>query len=606
MKNLLHTMIVLAAILLIISANSSATNYGQRDLVLSSSQSVGLIVEPVREWYSMTTDFDSLVGDWVFHYAFGVRCEGAFSTTVTLTHDNPRFEPSWTAESIQCGSIYLSSFRFSPTEAGITTDNVTFSSELGTVTKRLIGNGVIEETPEYWIADLGPGTSAQRLVYDSKREFLYITDAGNDQVIVFSPSTQAVLSRISVGADPLGLAMTSDQQRLYVANSGIIHPGEYSVSVIDLDTLSELYKIPIPSLYPDPDEYWEYLYTPYEIAIVSDTLALLSNDPPGLASGSPIYQLDLQTREVALRTDIGGLGCVGQHSLFRTSSDFMATGIVGEPGSSPTCIIRYNHDTDVAISSHDFGIERSLAVNNNASRFIITHHLCNELIPNLTLVDQDLNRICKIQLLGCQALAAVFNPVAPKYVYAVEGRVPYSIEEARLDLMRQTRSFSYDIPSGYYPAPNAMVIADDGEWLFALLVQTWNEPPSKLLAIKVGPPEITDAIPPSSTITALPLTQMHNWWFVSWSGADDASGIDYYEIQYRLGQEGNWINWLTASGEGSFFTNAIPGQTYYFRGHAVDKAGNVELYPSDFETYTTAGYDTGGLSQTYLPLIVKD
>jgi hypothetical protein len=62
MKNLLHTMIVLAAIFLIISANSSATNYGQRDLVLSSSQSVGLIVEPVREWYSMTTDFDSLVG----------------------------------------------------------------------------------------------------------------------------------------------------------------------------------------------------------------------------------------------------------------------------------------------------------------------------------------------------------------------------------------------------------------------------------------------------------------------------------------------------------------------------------------------------------------
>jgi YVTN family beta-propeller protein len=541
----------------------------------------------------MSTDFDALVGETVSHYAFGISCSDAYSTVVTITHSNPLFTPGWTSNNIRCGSTYLSLFEFSPTETGLTTDTVTFSSSIGNVTEQLIGNGVPIVTTEQWMVDLGvAGAYVRRMVYDDARDLLYATDEGNDQIIVFSPTTRGVQATIPVGIDPVGLAITKDSQKLYVANSG-----EYSISVVDLNTWTAS-KITIPTLYPNPDQDYEYWYLPYEIAIVSDTLALLGSDPPGAASGGPIYQLDLQTQTVAPRTDIGQ---IGRYPVMRTSRDFNTIGVVVEPSSSPTLISRYDSATDSAISVQQ-GIQRSIAISDNGSHLVVTSHDANYLVPDLAVFDESLNDAGHIQLIGVQAMSAVFSPVSRNYVYALEGRDYkgwwHMIEEARVDLQRQTRAFTYTMPYDH-GAADVLVISDDGEWVFVPLN---GYQAAKLLAIRVGP--VSDDIPPESFMIPLSPTQTHNWWFVSWTGIDNYSGIDHYDVQYHTG-DGNWNDWLSTGGTGSFFKDAVPGQTYYFRCRAVDESGNAELYPSDAETYTTAGSDTSGLSETYLPFILK-
>ena len=578
----------------------SAATPSWKEPGMEANQSISLIVTPMRELYGMPTDFDALVESSVQHYAFTVTCQGAPSITIDdLTHDNPVFQPGWTAKNIQCGSIYWFSFSFSPTNPGITTDNVTFLGQFGKVTKQLVGNGIPTHSADQWIADLAPGTSANRLVYDNQRDLVYITDSGNDQVIVFSPEQQGVVASITVGLDPVGLAITPDSQKLYVANSG-----EHSVSVIDLSTQTELEKIPVPTLYPNPTQPYHFEYMPYEIAVVSNTLALLGSEPPGAASGGPIYQLDLQSTQVAPRLDLPS-GSLGRYPVFRTSLDSTATGIVVEPGSSPTLLARYNTVTNSFIeTSHR--LERTIAINNNGTRLITTNHDCNQLIPNLAIFDQEFTSLSHIQLIGCQSVAVVFNPVNPKYVYAVDGREGNRIEEASIDSGTQTRALYFDVPDEYYLKSHALAISGDGIWIYALLVQAWNAPPSKLLAVKVGPKDYADSTAPSSNMNPLSETQVHNWWTLSWSGTDDSSGIDYYEIQYRIGQDGEWNHWLNTSGTSALFFNAIPSQQYFFRIVAYDHAGNIEPYPSDYDTYTTAGSDTSGLYQVYLAIVTKN
>ncbi len=72
---------------------------------------------------------------------------------------------------------------------------------------------------------------------------------------------------------------------------------------------------------------------------------------------------------------------------------------------------------------------------------------------------------------------------------------------------------------------------------------------------------------------------------VKWSGDDvGSSGIDYYDVQYRLAPEGDdndgdWVDWQMGTEETSEDFNAGKnGRRYEFRARGVDNAGNVQPF----------------------------
>jgi len=97
---------------------------------------------------------------------------------------------------------------------------------------------------------------------------------------------------------------------------------------------------------------------------------------------------------------------------------------------------------------------------------------------------------------------------------------------------------------------------------------------------------------------------------LSWDAIDPSpsAGIAGYDVQYRVGQEGTWTDWLlgtplTAYTFGPHDPVAVEfGQTYYFRVRAYDFASNREPYPGeDGDTHTRVVRRL----QVYLPLIQK-
>ena len=62
---------------------------------------------------------------------------------------------------------------------------------------------------------------------------------------------------------------------------------------------------------------------------------------------------------------------------------------------------------------------------------------------------------------------------------------------------------------------------------------------------------------------------------MAWSGLDNASGIRYYTVRYRLGEVGVWQPWLTGTlkTEASFI--GTPDAQYYFAVTATDNVNNT-------------------------------
>jgi hypothetical protein len=97
-----------------------------------------------------------------------------------------------------------------------------------------------------------------------------------------------------------------------------------------------------------------------------------------------------------------------------------------------------------------------------------------------------------------------------------------------------------------------------------------------------------DITPPSSSIADLPSITDSLTFIISWSGTDDLTGIELYDIQYKDGAMGSWTNWITHTTQTSATFEGVNGHTYYFQSRAVDGIGNIESYPSgDGDAYTT-------------------
>lgn len=116
---------------------------------------------------------------------------------------------------------------------------------------------------------------------------------------------------------------------------------------------------------------------------------------------------------------------------------------------------------------------------------------------------------------------------------------------------------------------------------------------------------ILDTIAPDSSASS-PTMSISLSFTVNWSGSDNLSGIDLYDVEYKMGSGGAWTPWLSGTsaisavfGPGSPVV-VVRGQTYYFRVRARDYAGNLETYPGgngDTETFVAL--------TVYLPLSMK-
>jgi hypothetical protein len=114
-----------------------------------------------------------------------------------------------------------------------------------------------------------------------------------------------------------------------------------------------------------------------------------------------------------------------------------------------------------------------------------------------------------------------------------------------------------------------------------------------------------DKTPPTTTMEALAATQPSNAFPIKWIGLDNLSGIDFVEIQEKVGL-GVWTTFPPIDGSNSqYWIIGTPGKSYSYRMHSVDHSGNTELYPPDAEATTSIpeaevlcfapdSYDTSG------------
>lgn len=90
--------------------------------------------------------------------------------------------------------------------------------------------------------------------------------------------------------------------------------------------------------------------------------------------------------------------------------------------------------------------------------------------------------------------------------------------------------------------------------------------------------QTTDALTPSSWLSA-PAWSDTITFTVRWSGNDNGpSGLRSYDVQYRDGSRGAWIDWLTETVQTQAAFAGEYEHTYYFRCRARDYAGNLEPY----------------------------
>ena len=97
---------------------------------------------------------------------------------------------------------------------------------------------------------------------------------------------------------------------------------------------------------------------------------------------------------------------------------------------------------------------------------------------------------------------------------------------------------------------------------------------------------LADHQPPNATITkpeSDSVALQDGKFLVAWSGQDSGSGIEKFEVQNSSDNE-TWSTWLvTNETEANFSAN--PGETWYFRVRATDKAGNTGEWSEIKEVY---------------------
>jgi YVTN family beta-propeller protein len=202
------------------------------------------------------------------------------------------------------------------------------------------------------------GTLGDAIV-DDRCEFVYFTNTTQNRVEVFSLQTFTLQTPIAVGSQPVGLDITPDGTRMYVANSG-----GNNISVVDLTRRVELRKITFPSGFSND--------TAYSIAIANNGLALFSTTFAGSGFGARMMQLNLATDAVMQRTDFFFSGRTTERTQLAASGDRSAVGIVaGDISSGP--VFKYTASTNTFSPEKDLNAFISaVSLDLTGSRLLVT------------------------------------------------------------------------------------------------------------------------------------------------------------------------------------------------------------------------------------------
>jgi hypothetical protein len=123
-----------------------------------------------------------------------------------------------------------------------------------------------------------------------------------------------------------------------------------------------------------------------------------------------------------------------------------------------------------------------------------------------------------------------------------------------------------------------------------------------------GDPEAgttVDAQPPTSLVAPLPpITRTDTFW-LTWTGNDDGSGIQYYDVQYRFNRR-EWIPWQQKTiATGAEFTTIEDG-LFEFEARAVDNLGLSESFADQAEASVLVdAREPFIVPRTWLPYIVR-
>jgi uncharacterized repeat protein (TIGR01451 family) len=99
-----------------------------------------------------------------------------------------------------------------------------------------------------------------------------------------------------------------------------------------------------------------------------------------------------------------------------------------------------------------------------------------------------------------------------------------------------------------------------------------------------------EALPPQSTFVNLPPYLLYES-TIQWIASDPGgSAIVSYDVQYKQGVAGSWINWQMNTTATSADFEGTPGETYYFRVRARDTAQNEEPWPAGNGDASTSLY----------------
>jgi hypothetical protein len=92
--------------------------------------------------------------------------------------------------------------------------------------------------------------------------------------------------------------------------------------------------------------------------------------------------------------------------------------------------------------------------------------------------------------------------------------------------------------------------------------------------------KVVDIDAPVSNVIPLAAYSRAAHFYMDWQGSDiGLSGLDYFDIQARVGAAGSWTGWLTGTEATSAIFTGTGGDTLYFRSRAEDNAGNLEAWP---------------------------
>lgn len=88
---------------------------------------------------------------------------------------------------------------------------------------------------------LPAGANPIQLLLDAPRGRVLVTDAANNQLLVYGHASGALLNTIPTGTNPQGMALTPDGSKLVLVS------GDYKVSVLDANTYATLQQVTVPS-----------------------------------------------------------------------------------------------------------------------------------------------------------------------------------------------------------------------------------------------------------------------------------------------------------------------------------------------------------------------